>query len=453
MMLTKELKVQSLPGGRKLRVSSNLLRPLGFTPETRLSVKAQRGSLILSADPSGDLKVHERSYNAGRRPREAVIEISSQKAIDGLLPPGWDRVHWTFTPSSAVLRPVQPRLFWIRKQFREVDRLHAFMTLSSGIDARVFQDSGFSITATLDWRPPEARDAGRPDASETGVHTTVVNTPPRFVFNEDISTVDASRVASLLRSKVGPIATLSCGLQCDDHSQAKSAKLKQAEMAAFLPGARELGYYATKLIEEVQPASVFIENVPGWHGSESQAVLGAVLTRLGYFVQAKVLDAREFGAFTSRRRTYFVASIFPGFEFPEPTGANAVPLFEILQSEIPNMRDVSDKISVQKAKGTHWDRSVPLSSTTCPTVLKSQSRQTKDSLYFKDDAGRVLLPTVNALRSLHGIPDDFRMDHLTQELATEQIGQGVDFPLHGAVAAALRRHLLANSSRQILLNI
>ena len=440
MILTKELKVQTLPTGRKVRISSNLLRGFGFTPETRLGTEQLGQDLILRPQPDGPFKVHERGY--ADRPRETVIELASQDLINRILPSAWDRIHFTFRPESITLRPLAPQLFAIRKSFRHADSLNAFMALSSGLDASVFKESGFRIRAALDWRPNEARDSK--DLTESGLQTFLANHNPDIVINEDLASCNPQDIAALVKSRIGPIATLSIGLQCDDWSNCKSPALKRIEMAEFRPSSRELGYYATKLIEALTPASVFIENVPGWHGSDPQAVLGAVLARLGYHVQAKVLNSADFGAYTARNRCYFVASIFPGFRFPEPTGRNTVPLRSILRDEIPRMRDVSHTKTIAKAVESNRSRFTSLDATAAPTLLKSQGRMTKDSLYFQGEDGRLLYPTTKALRILQGVPDTFDLTQVNNELAIEQLGQGIDFPLHRAVATALHEHLRIN---------
>ena len=447
-MLTKELKVQELETGRKIRLSSNLLRNFGFTPQTRLAVHHDSRALILAPDEGGSIKVHERRYG-GTRSREAVIELASQQLIDRFLPSGYDRVHFTFERSRLTLRPVCPHLFHIRKAFRTVDTLHAFMALSSGVDAAAFADVGFRISAALDWRPPEARD--RSDLTESGIQTFLANHQPSLVFNEDLTTVNSLNVGAILRRKLGPIACLSIGLQCDDFSSVKSAALKRTECQEFRPSSRELGYYATKLLENVRPASCLIEQVPGWLSSESAAVMGAVLRRLGYHVHACILNSADYGACTTRRRCYFVASIFPGYEFPKPTGENRIPLSEALAEEVPKMRDVSHTRTIAKARDSNYCRFTPLSAVTAPTILKSQHRQTKDSIYF-ELGDRLLFPTVNALRTIQGIPASFDFGQVSAEVATEQIGQGVDFGLHAAVAQSLITHLRSNQVGQSILD-
>lgn len=442
-LLTKELKIQTVSGiGRRIRLSTNFLRDFGFTAGTRLDISLGSRKGTIKPAEEGNWKVHERRYPQRKNnPTESVIEFSNQGMLDALAPAGYDRIHFTISDNRIQLRPVAQALFHIRKKFRQTNTLEAFMALSSGLDAWTFREAGFNMGAILEYRPREVRDSI--DLTETGMCTFLRNNRAKLALNEDITTIDIERVGRLLERHVGHVAVLSLGLQCDDFSNAKSARLKEKEIAEFLPSSRELGYYATKLIERVKPASVFIENVPGWHQSESQGVLGAVLTRLGYHVQATVLNGADFGAYTARKRCYFVASIFPGFAFPTPTGANQTPLREVLKNSIESMVDVSRTSTIQKARASNRARFTPLEAKVAPTVLKSQARCTKDSLYFEEN-GRILRPGLAALRTLHGIPESLKLDAVSDEIGTEQIGQGIEFPLHRAVASALRRHLEDN---------
>lgn len=400
----------------------------------------------LVPQPASSWKVHERAYTQRKNnPLETIIDIQSEAFIQRVIPVGVERLHFTMQPQQIAVRPVFAPLFHIRRALQHSDPFNCFLALSSGLDAFSFTDVGFRIQAVLDWRPPEARDTQ--DLTETGLCTFLANHQPELVFNEDITTVEPGRISEQLQ-QCGPIAVLSIGLQCDDFSTAKSARLKRQEIAEFRPSSRELGYYAMKLIEGIRPASVLIENVPGWHGSESQGVLGAVLTRLGYHVQAVVLNARDFGALTSRSRCYLVASCWPGFLFPTPTHCNAQPLGAILQTEIPKFKDLTHTKTVQSATTSGRARFCALTAPHAPTVMKSQARHTKDSLFFTQGS-RVLLPTVQALKTLHGFGPELKLNAVSAEIAVEQIGQGIDKPLHTAVVRQLHTHLRQNTVRSV----
>ncbi len=444
--LTKELKIQETSGRRRIRVSTNFLDRFGFKPETRLTARVRGAGfdLLPSLDSASPWKVHRRSYPQRRNnPTESVIDISLGEGLSPIVPCGVERLHYTFTSGCIQVRPVYAPLFHVRRSMKSSPTMASFMAMSSGLDAHAFARAGFDIRGLLEYRPGEVRDTV--DLTESGVCTFLANHKPSVVFNEDISRVDMDRVRRSVGRNIGALALLQIGLQCDDFSTVKSPRLKREEMLSFRPATRELGHYALRLVEALTPATLMVENVAGWNGSEAQAIFGAVLARMGYHVHARVLDAEDFGALTKRPRTYLVASCWPGFEFPEPSGANAVPLREILGAELSNCRDVSHTSSVKDAAGTPRERFCSIDAPVVRSVLKSQARQAKDSLYFKERDGALLLPSLRALKILHGLPESFDLGQVSTEVAIEQIGQGVDIPLHLAMAGALHKHILLNS--------
>jgi len=150
--------------------------------------------------------------------------------------------------------------FHIRQRMQNCTEkgLCSFLALSSGLDAVAFAKAGFSIQAVLDWRPPEVRDAA--DLTETGLCTVLANHKPRLVFNEDITRVDMRRLAGKLRT-IG--MWLCWGSVCSATISAPpNQPATRGRRGGVSPSSRELGFYATRLIDEVRPATVLIENVP-----------------------------------------------------------------------------------------------------------------------------------------------------------------------------------------------
>ena len=250
-VLTKELKIQQVATGRRIRLSTNFLDNFGFQAGTRLMAKrcTQGFDLVPTTSPTSPWKVHTRRYGHRRNnPTESIIDIQNNSFINQVIPEGVDRLHFTLMNQHILVRPVYAPLFNIRRSMRNVADVKAFLALSSGLDAIAFTNVGFNIQGVLDWRPQEARD--KQDFTETGICTFLANHKPQYVFNEDLSTVDVKQLAKRLNAN-GPVSMLSIGLQCDDHSTAKSATLKRADIAQFKPSSRELAYYALKLIEAV----------------------------------------------------------------------------------------------------------------------------------------------------------------------------------------------------------
>lgn len=95
------------------------------------------------------------------------------------------------------------------------------------------------------------------------------------------------------------------GFPCQDVSMAGNR--------AGLAGERSgLFFEAIRIIGEIKPKWIFIENVPGLLSSNGWKDMGAVISeleQLGYCISWRVLDSRYFGVPQRRRRVFIVGSL------------------------------------------------------------------------------------------------------------------------------------------------
>lgn len=447
--LTKLLRVQDnvSSGERWVRLSSNLLPVFGFTPDVRFTPRVighGMQGLELTIDqaelfPRPPCKVHVRSYQRRRNnPLETHIDLKSQAVIRQAVPSWCEQLHFTLSDRCIRAIPVPNRTFNIRTATRHDNPRRAFVALSSGVDGWMLSQQGFSLKALLEWRPPEKRDGLR-NLTETGVVSALTNAPYEIVYNEDIRRINWNQVASDLRGV--PISLACISLACDDHANVKSARLREREAAAGETSARDLVYDALRLVETVQPAAILVENIANFKSSFEAVLLRTKLRQWGYFVDEAILDARDFGGLTSRKRYHLVGSVWPGYAWPAPMRENKAPLSHVLGDLLDGCRDITNNENVQKAIGTSRARIAQISSTYAPTILKSQSRQAKDTSCLEKN-GRVLIPSEAVLLKLQGI-DGFDLSLVNTETASEIIGQSVDGPMHRAIIASVHQHLEA----------
>lgn len=450
--LTKILRVQKNVGTneRWVRFSSNFLNPFGFVPGTQISrelIGAGEG-FRLRVNPAGGTKVYRRSYAHRRNnPFETQIDLKVQGFINDALP-GWtDRVHYTVTPGVIEARPLRERAFHIAKKLREMKALEAFMSCSAGIDSACFRSAGFSLGGLIEWRPPEKRDKLR-DLSETGILTSSVNNNFRWIFNEDITQIDFENVRKTVASS--PPALVHVSISCDDFSTAKADSIKKRHIADGTT-TKDMVYDALRLVETLEPAVAVFENVPGFANSDAGVILEARLRRWGYFVKSGVFSAPSFSGLTKRRRYLAVASIFPDYEFPTPSiTPGAGEPWAAIADQIESCNDAAHTTSVLDGIATKRITFLTPNCASAPTTTKSQSRHAKDATYFKTNDGRILFPNEESLRRLQSIPTDFSFKAVSQEIAIEQIGQGIDWKMHHAIAVAVFRHLQEHQSSVIV---
>ena len=451
-IITKELKLATSAGRNRVRVSSNFLPFMGFEEGVRHTVEPLPGTygMVLRTDAKGPQKVYSRRYASRRNnPFETQIEVSNSAMLAKCLPSDAERLHFEMRRGQIVIRPVDNRTFSIRKSIRGMDDPRtAFVALTGGVDVRCFRDAGFSIDSILEYRPQEARDKEN-DKTETGAVNCLMNAAPRVLINEDIFRVDMDRVRALAREGV-PIGCLSLSLQCDDFSSAKANSLKQKSLRDGT-SSRNMAYPALRLVEVVNPATVMIENVPAFGASAQYEMFRQILTDWGYEVKDAIMEAPEHSDLTLRKRFYMVASVFPGFEFPEALEVATDPLWAKIERFLPDCRDVSHSKSLADGLACGRARLITPSSTHSPTILKSQMRGAKDSVFIAMPDGTYRFPSNELLQFLNGIPDDMPFGRQSKDIESEIIGQSISYGMHHRLCDAIGQHLRAQQQPATML--
>lgn len=211
---------------------------------------------------------------------------------------------------------------------------------------------------------------------------------------------------------------------------------------------------AINIISKFNFPTVLIENVPNFFTSDAGKILIARLQRLGYKTNWGKFDARDYGGLTSRVRGYLFATMLPSnFEMPKPTKKNDIPIWDLLDFDkriaSGELRDVTHTNSVQEGIKTGRARFIVRNSLNSPTILKSNNRQSKDSIYIFDEVSNKYYFASNKLLSeLMGIEMNFSTVGGTIE--SEIIGQSIEVPLHEQLLNSINQHLL--EANQILLN-
>lgn len=451
---TKQLKLQNCSSGKKLVVSTNWLVLFGFEAHSRVKEeligkgKGIRITLV-DKDETKTKKVYTREYKSRRNnPIETMLDIRSQTLLNDAFPEDTQTVHIQFTYGEILITPMCNRKAAALKQFKKSNN-ECFVACSSGVDAISMVKKGFKIETLLEYRPNEKRDKN--DFSETGALNAIANVEVNHLINEDIMGLDIEKIARLCSKSNYINATFS--IQCDEFSNAKANSLKDS---ALDDGTSSLDMVidSINIIAKFNFPTVLVENVPNFFTSDAGKILIARLNRLGYKTFWGKFDAREFGGLTSRVRGYLFATMLPGsFEMPKPTNKNQTPIWERLNFEeriaSGELRDITHTSSLQDGLKTGRARLIKRDSLFSPTVLKSQNRQAKDSIFIHDEVTEKYYFTSNKLLSeLMGIEMNFSAVGGTIE--SEIIGQSLEAPLHEQLLDSVNKHLI--ESNQILLN-
>jgi DNA (cytosine-5)-methyltransferase 1 len=290
-----------------------------------------------------------------------------------------------------------------------------------GLLSQAAKAAGFEIVAAVEINPAyadiyQANHSGR-------------------MYNCSVEEVPWNELAEL-----APIGLLEMGIPCEPFSPIRrlnrGGRAKRTQ--TLPPEAHELGdmvYWALKAADVLNPHTVIIEEVPAFLANGAGFILRLALARMGYAVDARVINPVEYGALTARSRAVIVATTFPEVRWPDKRPA-AHRLGEILDS-IPDDSPLWFNPDNKPWVYQHWKRQtakgngfqppqLTAEDTTCPTIKKRYFAGQGDNVVVRHprlpDHHRWL--TLPEVRRLMGLPDDYVLgDTLTH--AGEVLGQGV----------------------------
>lgn len=450
-MATKQLALQHCSDGRrKIRVSTNWLPLFGFEKGTEVVeelIGEGKGLVVRWAKETDKKtkKVYQRSYPTRRNnPIETQLDIQSQTLLDKAIPADAEFVHVTFTKGRATIVPVTRRQARrIQKAKEAKDLMSAFVACSSGVDMHSLHETGFRIDTLLEYRPNEKRD--KKDLTETGALNAIANVPVKNLINEDIGEIDLVRLAKATSSSPSTLFHLS--LQCDEFSPLKAKTLKERALCDLSTSA-DMVFDALRIIETQEFPAILLENVGGFMDSEANAIFETKLRKWGYRVHKSIMHSPEHEGLTNRKRYYMFATSFDApFEWPEPQPVREEPIWnEHIAPYLDDLRDVTHSKSIQDgAKGIDGGkprlRVITPESSRSPTFVKSHDRMNKDSVVVQMPDGRFLFPDASMVQRLMRVPESFNLNSVSKTIATEILGQSIDYTMHTRIIESVKRHL------------
>lgn len=347
--------------------------------------------------------------------------------------------------AKALIAPVEMR-------FDYDNPLGMFAACTAGVDVYASEQEGFKTSSVLEWRPHEKRDLKEVkdpvtgevslkinDKSETGALCAVMNAKHiKYLFNEDIYKFDKAYVKPFIISE----NVFHVSAQCDDFSSLKTLEERQLAIDS-LETTRDMVFDILKMIEWVKYPTVMLENVANFSNSVENKLFCSRLGELGYRVYVKVLNAKDYNGYTTRKRTFVFATRLDAlFEWPAAVERTAHFFNDLVVGKMSGLRDVSHTSSVKKGKQTGRIRLAGVGDDLAPTLTKSQNRQVKDSFYVFLD-GSYYLPEIDIVKAMMGLDDGFNMHFLSKELQTEIVGQAVDVPMHKRIMDSVKSHIVS----------
>jgi DNA (cytosine-5)-methyltransferase 1 len=201
-------------------------------------------------------------------------------------------------------------------------------------------------------------------------------------FFEDIRTLKTSKLVNIAdkwKAKY-PDAKLIiwASLECTNFSKAKGGLPRDAD-------SRTLAEHLPRYVESLNPDYIMIENVEeflGWgplteNGKPESRKNGRdylrwvrSITHFGYKWDWKILNAADYGAYTSRRRLFGVFHRDEVAIFPQPTHARTPQSGNMFADQYEKWKPVSEVLDLQDFGKSIFDRPKPLVDNTLNRILR-----------------------------------------------------------------------------------
>lgn len=255
-----------------------------------------------------------------------------------------------------------------------------------------------------------------------------------------------------------PLGLLTAGIPCEPYSENRhwdrgtDENGQQIRRDRSLPAEAhpngDMTFWALRAVEATNAHTCLFENVPGYLKSSNYYVLRKVLERLGYFVDAKIINPVEYGELTTRKRAIIIARTGAVPAWPEAVAPTRT-LGDILDPvEGAEWFNPETKVwlynhwETQTAKGNGFaSQQVTADSPMVGTITKRYFAQQGQHPVVKHPT----LPnthrwfSMGEVKRLHAIREDYYLGD-SKTLAGELIGQGV-------VVSTMREIIRANMPR------
>ena len=264
----------------------------GFTPAKNIEVEFAPNQITITLSPTGPRKIS--SKKDGRIP---VLDLNSAAIAE------------TFGPIETLQVKISDGCITLTPS--ESQRLRG-SRCRNGKEGSVYSGGGLLTQA--------ASQAGYEPAfaiemDDRYAATFEENHPGARMYNLSVEDVPLDTLPQ--------VELLTLGIPCQPFSRARTKDLGTgAKRDRNLPQEAhplsDHSVWAALIIQRLNPATIVIEQAPGYLASSAGFMMLYFLQRAGYTVEARVIDPRQYGELTARIRTVIVAHSGTHFEWPQP---------------------------------------------------------------------------------------------------------------------------------------
>jgi DNA (cytosine-5)-methyltransferase 1 len=309
---------------------------------------------------------------------------------------------------------------------------------------------------------------GAVDNDPTSVTTYEANHPEVRVWRRDITRLSASAVRRELGLRPGRLDVLAGCPPC----QAFSALRTRNGALVVRHKDKDLLFQFLRFVKALKPKVVMVENVPGLAADKRTVRFCAMLARLGYESEFRVLDAAQYGVPQRRRRMILLASRMKSVSFaterrtrltvrdaieglPEP-GNTGDSIHDLPETRTKRMRDRIRNTPPNGGSRVAWPKKLRLRChDDCTGFNDVYGRMSWDDVAptittgcFNPSKGRFLHPVEDRAISLReaallqGFPKRYKFPKTTGKCAVAMmIGNALPPPFIAAHARSIRAAL------------
>lgn len=300
MQRTSVIEMGNTPKGGRIYLQGVWLLKAGFEPEASYAVDFADGCVTIHTAEDGRRKV-----SAKQNRTVPVIDIENQQVRDAFA--ACSKLQVVTRHGAIVITPARTAQLVIERR----------MSLTEG---SMFSGGGLltEAAASLGFQP---RFAVEVDPDYADVYEA--NHPGCDMFACSVEQVSFEAL-----SRYRGIGLLTLGIPCEPYSRSRhwdrgtDAQGSQIRRNRELPPEAhpngDMVYWAIRAIEATNPHTVLIEEVPDFLKSGAYFILRSVMERLGYNVDARVIDPVEYGGLTTRKRAVIIGRTGQQVNWPAP---------------------------------------------------------------------------------------------------------------------------------------
>lgn len=349
-----------------------------------------------------------------------------------------------------------------KQTMARVAELNVFGACTAGVDLYSARENGFKPLGALEFRPIEQRDMealkdefGRTvidpvtgltvktgrlknDKRESGLAVAAMNLPElTHLFNEDIFTFDIKRHADFF-SNITFFHTSPC---CVDFSSLKENEDK-ARAVENLATSKDMFQVIWELAKQYAFPTIMVENVTNYiRGKETAGlVLGRALEELGYKVYTHVVNGKNLNSYTERERVYITATLLDApFQAPQAEKHTVNVWSDLVSKRTDELVHECSGYGMERVGRKNKLNLIEEGTAIAGCIPKAQGRA-NEALRIRVGE-KFYFPEVPLLKAVNSIPESFNFDIVNKEVATEIVGNSIDFIAHGKFLSSIKAHI------------